>query len=144
MPAQVRNQARAAGPSLFAFRIRSGWLGIELATQVAVAKTAEGEFARQDGGEQVAIIVLERVETGEALAILGMAPVQVIQVREGFAFEIRLRQVFEVTVIGLLTDFGIAIQIGNSFAHGHPPQLAIFRLAADFDLARIVNGRFHS
>ena len=144
MPAQFRNQARDASAALLAFFVRSGWLGVEFGAQVAVTKTVDGEFARQDGGEQAAIIVSKRVETGEAFAILGMAPAQVIQVRDGFAFEFRLRQVFEVTVIGLLADFGIAIQIGNAFAHGHPPQLAIFRLATDFELARIVNGRFHS
>jgi len=87
MPAQFRNQARDAGTALLAFFVGSGGLGIEFGAQVAIAKTVEGEFARQDGSEQVAIIVSKRIETGEAFAILGMAPAQVIQVRDGFASE---------------------------------------------------------
>lgn len=88
--------------------------------------------------------MLDWVETGAAFAIVGMAPAQGIQVGDGFAFEFGLCHVFEVALIGLQADFGVAIQIGNALAHGRPPQLAIFRRMTDFELARIVDGRFHS
>jgi len=59
--------------------------------------------------KQFSVGLAKWVKPGKRFARNGMAAVQVIQVREGFAFEFCWRQVFQEALIGLQTDLGIAI-----------------------------------
>ena len=144
MPTEFDDESRDTRAALFDFFGRSERLRIELLAQVMVAKTVDGEIAGEDRSKQETISVLKRVEAGKAFAIMSKAPAQVIQVGNGFAFKFRLRQVFEIALISLLADFGVAVEIGNALAHRRPPQLALLCLMTDFELTRIVDGRFHS
>ncbi len=90
---------------------------------VFVAESVDGMFAAQNGGEELAIIGRERMETSDTFPIFGHGLAQAVEFGNRFAYGLNVGECIQIAGVGLLTDLSISPEVGHAVAHWLPPPL---------------------
>jgi hypothetical protein len=101
--------------------VRSCGRAEELAANVAIAKSHDGVFPSQDGGEEAHVLVGCRIEPTVSASVMADRLGQGSEGLSGLGGVRDVGQGVEIPVVGGHGHFGIAVDVGDAFGHGEPP-----------------------